>query len=149
MPISELCNREVVIVHPDDTVLEAALLMRQHHVGDVVVVEDRGDRSIPIGIVTDRDLVVEIMTQQLDPAAITVRDMMASDLVTVKENVGMYEAIKYMHVKGVRRLPVVDDSGELVGILSLDDLVELLTEEMATLAKLVKHEQKIEASIRP
>jgi CBS domain-containing protein len=144
MPISEVCNREVVIVRAGDSVLEAARLMRQHHVGDVLVVEDRGGSRVPIGIVTDRDLVVEIMAAQLDPTAITVSDIMVSELVTVKESAGLFEAIEYMHAKGVRRLPVVDDSGGLVGILTLDDLLELLAEEMAALARLVKYEQKKE-----
>jgi CBS domain-containing protein len=148
MPISEVCNREVVIAQPGDTVLEAALLMRQHHVGDVVIVEDRGGKRVPVGIVTDRDLVVEIMAPQLDPATITVGDIMAPDLVTVKEYAGLYEAIELMHSRGVRRLPVVDVNGGLAGILALDDLVELLADEMAALAKLVKHEQKKEALIR-
>lgn len=144
MPISEVCNREVVIVKADDSVLEAARLMRQHHVGDVLVVEDRGGSRVPIGIVTDRDLVVEIMAAQLDPMAITVGDIMVSELVTVKESAGLFEAIEYMHAKGVRRLPVVADNGGLVGILTLDDLLELLAEEMAALARLVKYEQKKE-----
>jgi len=144
MPISEVCNREVVIVRADDSVLEAARLMRQHHVGDVLVVEDRGGSRVPIGIVTDRDLVVEIMAAQLDPMAITVGDIMVSELVTVKESAGLFEAIEYMHAKGVRRLPVVDDNGGLAGILTLDDLLELLAEEMAALARLVKYEQKKE-----
>ena len=144
MPISEICNREVVIVQPNDTALEAARLMRQHHVGDVVVVEDRGGVRIPVGVVTDRDLVVEIMAPELDAATITVGDIMVPDLVTVKENTGMFEAIEYMRAKGVRRLPVVNDSGALVGILTLDDLLELLAEELLALAKLVKYEQKKE-----
>lgn len=148
MPISELCNREVVIVQANDTVLAAAKLMRQHHVGDVLVVEERGGKRVPIGIVTDRDLVVEIMAVHLEPEVITVSDIMAPDLVTIKENAGLFEAVQYMHVKGVRRLPVVDDAGGLIGILTLDDLLELLADEMAALAKLVKHEQKKEATIR-
>ncbi|MDO8262744.1 MAG: CBS domain-containing protein [Gallionella sp.] len=144
MPISEICNREVIVVQPNDTALEAAQLMRQHHVGDVLVVEDRGGVRVPVGIVTDRDLVVEIMAPELDPAVITVGDIMAPGLVTVKENAGMFEAIEYMRAKGVRRLPVVNDSGGLVGILTLDDLLELLAEELLALAKLVKFEQKKE-----
>ena len=148
MPISEICNREVVIVQPNDTALEAARLMRQHHVGDVVVVEDRGGVRIPVGVVTDRDLVVEIMAPELDAATITVGDIMVPDLVTVKENTGMFEAIEYMRAKGVRRLPVVNDSGALVGILTLDDLLELLAEELLALAKLVKYEQKKETISR-
>ncbi|MDO8990546.1 MAG: CBS domain-containing protein [Sideroxyarcus sp.] len=148
MPIGEICNRQVVIVQPDVTVQEASQLMRQHHVGDVLVVEERGGKCIPIGIATDRDLVVEIMAQQLDPSTITMRDIMASDLITIRENAGLYEAIELMHAKGVRRLPVVDEGGTLSGILALDDLIELLADEMTTLAKLVRHEQKKEIAMR-
>ncbi len=144
MPISEICNREVVIVQRDDTVLEAARLMRQHHVGDVLVVEERNGIRVPIGIVTDRDLVVEIMAPELDQSVITVSDIMAPELTTVKEGTGVFEAIQYMRGKGVRRLPVVNESGGLVGILALDDLLELLSEELFELAKLVRYEQKKE-----
>lgn len=148
MPISEICNREVVIVKSNDSALEAALVMRQHHVGDVLVVEERGGSRVPVGIVTDRDLVVEIMAPQLDPSTITVGDIMVPELATIKESAGMFEAVEFMRAKGVRRLPVVDDSGKLIGILTLDDLIELLAEEMAALAKLVRHEQQREAASR-
>ncbi len=144
MSIGELCNRDVVIVGAKDTVLEAAQLMRQHHVGDVLVVEDRGGIRVPVGIITDRDLVLEVMAPQLDPASITVSDIMLTELAMVKEDAGLFEAIEYMHSKAVRRLPVVDDKGGLLGILTLDDLIELLADEMAALSKLVKYEQKKE-----
>lgn len=148
MPISEICNREVVIVQRDSSILEAAQLMRQHHVGDVLVVEDRKGVRVPLGIITDRDLVVEIMAPELDPVVITVSDIMVPDLVTVKKDTGVFEAIQYMRAKGVRRLPVVDDSGGLIGILTLDDLLELLAEELLALSKLVKYEQKKETMNR-
>lgn len=148
MAIGEICNREVVIAQRDDTILEAAQLMRQHHVGDVLVVEDRGGVRVPVGIVTDRDLVVEIIAAELDQRVITVGDIMVPELTTVKENTGVFEAIQYMRAKGVRRLPVVDDSGGLLGILTLDDLLELLAEELFELAKLVKNEQKRETLSR-
>ncbi|MDE2117886.1 MAG: CBS domain-containing protein [Betaproteobacteria bacterium] len=148
MPISEICNREVIVVQRDNTILEAARLMRQHHVGDVLVVEDRGGARVPVGVVTDRDLVVEIMAPELNQMAITVGDIMVPELATVKENTGVFEAIQYMRAKGVRRLPVVDNGGGLVGILTLDDLLELLAEELLALAKLVKHEQKKETMNR-
>lgn len=144
MPIGEICNREVVIVQADKPALEAARLMRQYHAGDVVVVEERGGLRVPVGIVTDRDLVVEIMAPGLDPAVITVGDIMASELATVMENIGVFEAIQYMRTKGVRRLPVVDDKGGLIGILTLDDLLELLADELIALVRLVKREQKRE-----
>jgi len=124
--------------------LEAAKLMRQHHVGDLVVVDDNGGVKVPVGIITDRDLVVEIMAPELDPAAITVGDIMTPELAVVKEDAGLYESIQYMRVIGVRRLPVVNNNGGLIGILTLDDMLELLAEEMSTLSKLVKHEHKKE-----
>jgi len=148
MPISEICNREVIIVQPGNTVLEAAQLMRQHHVGDVIVVDDRDGVRIPLGVVTDRDLVVEIMATELDPASITVGDIMVPELASVAEDNGVFESIQYMRAKGVRRLPVVDKRGGLVGILTLDDLLELLAEELLELATLVKREQKKETVMR-
>lgn len=144
MPISEICNREVVIVQRENTVLEAARLMRQHHVGDVVVVDEGNGVRVPVGIVTDRDVVVEIIAPGLDPSAITVGDIMVPELAAAKESIGMFEAIEYMRAKGVRRLPVVDEGGGLVGILTLDDLLELLTEELLSLGRLVQHERKKE-----
>ena len=148
MPIGEICNREVVIVQRETTTSEAAKLMRQHHVGDVVVVEDRGGAKIPIGIVTDRDLVVEIMAPEIDQFVITVGDIMVPELATVRENAGIFEAIEYMRAKGVRRVPVVSDSGGLIGILALDDLLQLLAEELLALAKLVGNEQTRETISR-
>jgi CBS domain-containing protein len=148
MPVSEICNREVVIVQRNNTISEAAQLMRQHHVGDVVVVEDRGVVKVPVGIVTDRDLVVEIMAPEIDQNVITLGDIMAPELATVKEDAGLSETIEYMRTKGVRRVPVVDKGGGLVGILTLDDLLELLAEELLALARLVKQEQKKESISR-
>lgn len=148
MPIGEICNREVVIVQPEDSALDAAKLMRQNHVGDVLVVEDRDGKRVPVGIVTDRDLIMEIIAPELDPNVITVGDIMALEFSTVKESTGVFDAIQYMRGKGIRRLPVVDDSGELVGIVTLDDLLVLLADELNALARLVTHEQQRESASR-
>ncbi len=148
MPVSEICNREVVFLKPADSAVDAARLMRQHHVGDVIVVEERGGQRVPVGVVTDRDLVVEILAPELVPGAITVGDFMSPELVTVKESTGVFESIEYMRTKGVRRLPVVNESGGLVGILALDDLLDLLAEELQSVAKLIKYEQKKEIMSR-
>ena len=149
MSISELCNREVIIIQKEESALEAAKLMRQHHVGDVIVVEEKNGPRKPIGIVTDRDLVVEIMATELDPAVITVGDIMAPKLVTVKENTGIFETIQYMRRNTVRRSPVIDDRGGLIGIITLDDLLQLLSEELSELAKLVSQEVDKEIQQRP
>lgn len=149
MSVGEICNREVIIVNRAETVQEAAKLMRQHHVGDVVVVDDRNGARVPVGIVTDRDIVVEVVATGLDQATMTVGDIMASDLFTVKESAGVFESIQYMRRKTVRRLPIVNDGGGLVGILTLDDVLELLSEELLDISKLVKYERRKEVLHRP
>lgn len=148
MAVGEICNRNVITLQRDDTILEAARLMRQHHVGDVVVVEERGVIRVPVGIVTDRDLVVEIMATELDQTVITVGDIMVEELATVKERTGVFETIQYMRSKAVRRLPIVDENGSLVGILALDDLLELLSEELLAITKLVRYQQEKETRRR-
>ena len=149
MTVGEICNREVIVIQRDATILEAAKLMRQYHVGAVIVVDKHNERQIPVGIVTDRDLVVEVLATELDETVITVGDIMAIDIFTVKENTATYEAIEFMRRKTSRRLPIVDESGELVGILTLDDVLQLLSEELLDLAKLVRYEQKKEVRHRP
>ncbi|SDH71964.1 MULTISPECIES: CBS domain-containing protein [unclassified Nitrosomonas] len=148
MSIGEICKREVVIVQREDAVLQAAKLMRQHHVGDVVVVDDRDGKRVPVGIVTDRDLVVEVIAPELNPNTITVGDIMVSDFATIRESAGVFESIQYMRIKGVRRMPVVDDDSNLIGIVTLDDLLALLSEELDALVKLMAHEQQKEAGTR-
>ena len=148
MAIGEICNREVVVVTTNASAVEAAVLMRQHHVGNVVVVMEEGGRRTPVGILTDRDLVVEVVAAGLDPAALKVGEIMAPDLATVQDNTGVFEAIRYMRDKGVRRMPVVDAGGDLVGILALDDLLDLLAEELNALSSLVTREQRKEARNR-
>ncbi|MER0215997.1 MAG: CBS domain-containing protein [Nitrosomonas sp.] len=149
MSAGEICNREVIVIQRDATIVEAAKLMRQFHVGALIVVEKRDGRQIPAGVVTDRDLVVEVVATELDAAVITVGDIMAAEVFTIKESTASHEAIEFMRCKTIRRLPVVDESGELTGILTLDDALQLLSEELLDLAKLVRYEQKKETRHRP
>lgn len=145
MPIGDVCVRDVVVATKDTTVLEAALLMRRHHVGNLVVVDEGADgRKIPVGIVTDRDIVVSVVAPTLSAAVYTVGDLATRDLVTVKEDQGVFEAIQQMRMSGVRRMPVVDRAGGLVGMIAVDDFVQLLSEEMSELAKLISREQMLE-----
>src|SRR5512139_120604 len=148
MAVGELCNREVVIAEKTLSVVDAAGLMRKHHVGDLVVVEDREGRKLPVGIVTDRDIVVEVVATGVNPEALKVGDIMGPEVATVRESEGLFEALRFMRDKGVRRMPVVDGTGGLAGILTLDDLLSLLAEEMTELAKLVSHERQREATAR-
>lgn len=148
MPVGELCIRQVVVTPRTTSVSEAAKLMRQHHVGDIVVTDEIAGRRAPVGIVTDRDIVLEVLAQELDATSLSAGDIMSSDLITVRENEGVFQTIQLMRAKGARRAPVVNGEGALVGIVSVDDLVELLAEELSQLAKLIAREQKLEAELR-
>ncbi len=148
MTVGKICNREVVIVDKTASIPEAARLMREYHVGDLVVVEEKAGKRIPVGIVTDRDIVLEVIAEGVDMNDINVGDIMSNSLVTARESDGMLETIKMMRAKGVRRLPVINDDNELVGILSVDDLIDLFSEQIVDLARLIAKEQKRETERR-
>jgi len=147
MPIGEVCIRDVVVARRELTVRGAAKLMTQRHVGNLVVVqEEAGGRTVPVGIVTDRDIVRNVVAEELDPARFTLGDLVARELVTVAEDESVFACIEQMCRNGVRRMPVVDRNGGLVGIVSLDDLIQLLAEEMGELSKLIvrEHDREVE-----
>lgn len=141
MTVGELCTRDTFIVQKDENVLEAARLMRVFNVGDLIVVSSAKEGNTPIGIVTDRDIVIKAVAESADPQSLTVAEIMSDRLVTAKEEDGVSESIGSMRRHGVRRLPVVDKEGYLAGILSVDDLLEFLGEEVNGLIGLVYKEQ--------
>jgi CBS domain-containing protein len=148
MVIGELCTRKVIIASRNTSISEAAKLMREHHAGDIVVTEESGGNVVPIGIVTDRDMVMEILAQEVSPAGLSVGDVMTEGLVTANSRDGVFETIQLMRTEGIRRAPIVDDTGALIGIVSLDDLVELLAEELGNLASLLRQERRREIEAR-
>ena len=148
MSVGEFCNREVIVVGQDCTVLEASRLMRQHHVGSLVIVASTDGVNRPAGVITDRDLVVGVMAAGLAPEAVQVGEVVTEALYSVCETEGIFETMHQMHEHGIRRLPVVDERGSLQGIVTLDDLISLLAEEMNELSKLIVHEQAKEVRKR-
>lgn len=136
MSSGEFCTREVVVTEKGSSILEVARLMRTYHVGDVIVVERRGEQNVPLGIITDRDIVVELIAQEVDLSSVTVGDVMSFDLLSVRQDEGIWDALLQMCARGVRRIPVVNEAGGLEGILALDDMIELLAEELSLLAKI-------------
>jgi len=143
MSIRSLCKRVVVTIHRDATVQDAALFMRSSHIGNVVVV-DAVDTRRPVGIITDRDIAVEVVAQGLAPAQTLVGSVMSAPVVTLREDDGFLEALDKMSARGVRRAPVVDRDGRLKGMVSVDDLVPLLARELAKIGALIRHEQAAE-----
>jgi CBS domain-containing protein len=147
--IGELCNREVIVAPPGTSITEAAKLMRHHHVGSIVIVDEAdGGLRMPIGILTDRDIVMEVCATDLDHNLLTVGDIMSRDLVTARETEGVLETMEIMRYKGVRRLPVVGEEGQLTGIVSVDDLLDVVAEELGELTKVLAREQAREAAAR-
>lgn len=140
MLVGEFCNREVVIVDRETTILEAAKLMRSEHVGDLVVTDNRNSRQIPVGILTDRDIVVELLAEEIELDKVSVGDAMSDELISVKEQDGLQVTIEKMRDRGVRRLPVVDAAGALVGIVTVDDLMEIIAEQLTDLVRVVGNE---------
>ncbi|WP_024297308.1 CBS domain-containing protein [Methylomicrobium lacus] len=148
MTLKTLCNREVLVAAKDDSILEAAKLMREYHAGDVIIVEERNGVRYPVGIVTDRDIVIELIAKEIAIDSVTVGDLMCRGLVLAREDDSLFDAIKLMRQKGIRRLPVVDQNGALAGIITADDLIELTTEQLRDIAGLIGREQALEKQNR-
>jgi CBS domain-containing protein len=148
MSIGEICNREVVFCRKGETTQQAAELMRRHHVGCLVVVDESREYPRPLGVITDRDLVVEIMAGKVSPETVVVGDVMSYDLATAREDEDIWEVVRRMRAKGVRRLPIVDEDGALVGIVTMDDMVEFLAEEFSGLVKLLARQREREEKTR-
>jgi CBS domain-containing protein len=145
MTLGDVCNRSVVVAERNETIAEAANRMRALHVGDLVVVESRGGGRVPIGILTDRDIVVSVVANDADRiTSLVIGDVMSTDLVTAREHESTDSALEKMGQHGIRRLPIVDGDGNLIGIVTLDDLLEYLTERQESLVKLVAREQQRE-----
>lgn len=137
MRIGEICTRSVVTCRRDTSAAEVARLMREHHVGDVIVVDERDGRLMPVAVVTDRDLVIEFMAQGLDPDRVCVGDLAVGEVVTAIESELVYDAVWHMRGKGVRRLPITDAQGALTGILTADDVARFLAEELVETTRIV------------
>lgn len=149
MSVGSLSNPNVATIEPGAGIPEAAIAMREAHVGDLVVVERRGGRPVPVGVLTDRDLVIEVLAEKVDPKSVRVADIMSADVVTVRESNGLEFALREMEQRGLRRLPVVDGDGALVGIVSADDVVDHIARLAAHVAGAIRLEQYNEAKRRP
>jgi len=147
MKTSELCRKPVVTASPQLPLTEVARLMRRNHVGSVVVTPEDGARR-PVGIVTDRDIVVEVVAMGLDPTAMTAGDIMSATPVVSQGDDDALWALKVMRDRGVRRLPVVDGNGDLSGMLAFDDLVQHLGATLGDVAQLIGTERVVEGSRR-
>ena len=147
MRIEKLCNRDVVTIRRDDSIVEAAKRMRERHVGDVVVVD--GTPEVPVGIVTDRDLVVGVLARDTNHlSTLAIGDILTTEVVTTRAEIDHEDVLRSMQHNGIRRMPVVDARGALVGIVSLDDLLDHLAYELAGATSLMSRQAQRERDTR-
>lgn len=148
MKVGEFCARDVVYVEPRASLYSVAELMRRRHVGSVMVATKLDGEAKPQGIITDRDLVIEVLAARLDPDQVVAEDIMSFNLVVAREDDDLWDAVHRMQQESVRRIPVVNTREELTGILSLDDLLRVFADELHGIVNLVDHERHREAALR-
>lgn len=137
--LSEVINRNVVTVAPTSALSEAAYLMMNEDIGALVVVD--GDAR-PVGIITDRDLVVSAIAEGVNPEEVTVEEIMTKDLITVDEDTDLFEMLSILSENSIRRLPV-KRGPKLIGIVSVDDLIVLVATELVNLAMALSSKSKV------
>jgi CBS domain-containing protein len=136
MTVYDCCQPDVIVVTPDLPVVDIAQLMEETNLGCVIVTE----KERPVGIITDRDIVLRVIAAGKQPGETFARDIMSRDLIVLGQDMGLCEAMNYMKDKGVRRMPVVDSEGRLQGIITVDDIIRLLVEEMNCIACIIQSE---------
>jgi len=148
MVVGELCTRAPVLIEAKADLVTAAQLMRTQHVGFLVVTQDGSEGDAPLGVLTDRDIVIEVVSKGVDPLQLTADDAMSRDPLVIAADARPEHALRQMRAFGVRRAPVVDASGRLAGVLSLDDLLDWLAGALADAAGIVRREQRLERQMR-
>jgi CBS domain-containing protein len=147
MEVGTLCQRLVFTIRRSDEVTRAAQLMREKHVGYLVVVE-LDPLARPVGVLTDRDIVVGVVAREVDPKALRVGDIMTVNIITARESDSVEAALQKMREFGVRRLPIINDRGELVGILAMDDVLKVIAGNAQQVLNVIRNERQIEGVIR-
>ena len=146
--VADYCVRDVVTVDRDMPITDCAKLMHDEHVGSLVVVDAKGGLKVPFGMLTDRDIAIEVVAFGVAADALTAGDIMSGDPAIAREGDDLLAVLATMRERGVRRLPVVDADGALAGIVSADNLWEVLAEEVDGLVRVIRAEQTRERATR-
>jgi len=151
MNVSDVCRRHAVTIRVHEELQAAARLMRERHIGYLVVVEEepRETPPIPVGVLTDRDLVVTVLAKGEDPSELRVGDVMTREPLVIPEERSLAFALSEMRRIGVRRVPVVDNAGRLVGVLSFDDVLDAVARQLLGVVGSIHRELRIEGAQRP
>jgi CBS domain-containing protein len=150
MNIGQLCKREVVTTRPSEELTAAAQVMRASHVGFLVVVEPGAapDTQRVVGVLTDRDIVVAVLAREVDTRQLKVGDVMSREPLLAEEGQPVESVLCLMREVGVRRVPVIDREGYLAGVLSIDDVLEAMAEQLVNIAASIRSEHRAERALR-
>lgn len=141
MRVGDICNHHAVIIGKTDSIFSAAVLMRDQHVNYIVVVESSGGRNIPVGSITDRDIVVKMVANSVDLHSVTIGEAMNASLLLADEHDSVVSTLKRMRHKGLRHIPVINPCRALIGILSIDDILDRLAEQLNDIGYIIAQEQ--------
>lgn len=143
MLVSDLCTRKTIVIREEKSAHDAAKLMKQYNVGCLVVVKSLDDHNTPVGIITDRDIVIKAMLKERDPYTITVHEIMSTPALTVTESTSIIDALMKMRYNSIRRVPVVNSKRNLMGILSLDDILDSISKELNEITQIFRKEEPV------
>jgi CBS domain-containing protein len=149
MDVGQHCKRAVVSIAHTADVVELAQLMRAEHVGFVIVYRAQDELRKPVGVVTDRDIVLQVLARDINAHSVRVEDVMTRQPLVANESDDLSDALQAMRFAGIRRIPVVDERGSLCGILALDDAVDIVTGLLCNIAGTIRNEQAQEWRARP
>jgi len=151
MNAGTICQRVLYTIGRRDEVVRAAQLMREKHVGYLVVVEPDPSAGFAraVGVLTDRDIVVTVVAREVDPRSLCVEDIMTRNPVTVRESDSIEQVVHEMARAGIRRVPVLDYRGQVVGVVSIDDVLQDVAGDAADIVAAIRNERRIEGTARP
>jgi predicted transcriptional regulator len=147
--VRDVAVRNAVTVQPEESITDCARRMHTEHVGCLIVVEQTDGIEIPIGMLTDRDITIEVVAFGLDPRAMTAGDVMSEKPGVVEEDDDILQALTMMREHGARRLPVTGSNGALVGVIAFDNLLQALAELLDGMVGVLKAQQTRELRARP
>ncbi len=142
--LEQLYEPDVVCLKPSNSLYEAAKEMLDNHIGNVLIVDENSDKNIPVGIITDRDIVINSLAKKVDPATIKLSSIMTKKIVTAPEDADLSTLVKLLTEQGIGRIPIVDTAGELKGILSSKRLFQYFAQGLCELSSLSVEQQRRE-----
>jgi CBS domain-containing protein len=151
MCVGDICRRDVITIEPNASLCDAARVMREKHVGMLVVVGSAADHAERVvqGVLTDRDIVVTVVGRDAEPKDLKVMDVMTRNPLLVAETASVVGVLRLMRVDGIRRVPVVDARNELVGVMSIDDVLDVVADQLTAISGAIRGEQNRERVMRP